>query len=140
MGTQKNKAAVAWLVTVLLERDKAYSPGEIDLLIRDSIRPGVLLDPQYAPDHIRLAMVENGFVVRDAAGTTYRIHPRLQLPNENESMYRRLNEESLNANPMDMIRCPMCAESFIASAVVLHFLRQHRLAGKWESLLDSYGR
>jgi hypothetical protein len=140
MGTHKNKSEVAWLVTLLLERDRSYSAKEIDDVIRASIRPDLLSDPQYAPDHIRLAMVENQFVERDSAGTAYRVHPGILLPNENEHVYRQLQLEALQAKPSDVMACPICDSPYKASTVVGHYLRTHRLAGVWESLMDSYAR
>lgn len=140
MATQKKKAEVAWLMTILLERGKSYAPAELDRLIRDSIRSDLLVDPKFAPDHIRLAMLQHQFLERDATGMAYRVHPEVMLPNENEQLFRKLHEDSLKINPQDMLRCPFCGESHRASGVVNHFARRHRLAGQWELLMERYAR
>jgi len=141
MGTHKNKSEIAWLVTLLLERGKSYSARAIDDLIRESIRAELLHNPQFAPDHIRLAMIENGLIERDAAGTSYRVHSSVLLPHENERVYQELIEKSrIVSSSSERICCPVCDAAFPPAVVVGHFLRKHRLAGLWESLMDTYAQ
>lgn len=142
MGTWLKKRELAWLTASLLERDRWYSSSEIDGLIRNEIKPEILVDA-LAVDHIRAAMIEHGFAERDAAThSKYRIVAGFQLPEENEALRLTLLNSALAAQEAgEPLECPVCGRAILTEwSLFDHFARWHDLKNYWQSLIDQYCR
>jgi hypothetical protein len=130
------KQALAYLVAVMLDRGRTYTATEIDRAVRDAIHPRWLTDPRFAPDHIRLAMIENGFMERDGGGDVYRLAASFEAAGDMVNIAARARELA-NASSA-RVSCPGCGYVCVPVSLPGHVEGCHGLQ-KWLALVDKYG-
>ena len=137
IGSQK-KRDIAMVIASFLNRHEKYSAESIENIIVDNVRPSVLSQRGYAPDHIRRAMIENGYIERD--------------PQTNESWVAsgfrgfddthrdRINKltDKLNSQPDKVGQCPECKIELKMAALLNHYLKKHAAAERWEQIVELY--
>jgi hypothetical protein len=137
----KLKQEIAWLIAGQMDRKQSYTALEIEQLVRTSIRPNFLTEPSRAPDHIRVAMVEAGYITRDDAGATYRVSDCFAGPKELEERERALlrsaNEISVQYG---VVACPECGHEMQAPTLFGHCQRWHCWSKLWSLRVEKYGR
>ena len=130
------KRELAYLVTVLLVRGRAYKTAEIDQVIRDAIHARWLTDPRLAPDHIRLAMIEGGLVERDAGGDGYRLAAGFVAADDMIAIATRARELSYAASTW--VSCPACKHVCVPISLPSHVEACHGTR-RWLELADKFG-
>jgi hypothetical protein len=134
----KRKREVAMMITSFLDQTKRYSAKEIERFISENVRPVILEIPGMAPDHIRRAMIENGYVERDEiSNETWVASSFVGYKDRN---CRRLKElEAKQATEPDSLApCPECGRSMTINKLLKHYRRQHSQTEEWERLLEEY--
>ena len=135
------KRDIAWVVSGQLGRAQAYSAADIDQLVREVIRDEYLDNPLLAPDHIRVAMVEVGYLTRDVAGGGYRVAEGFLGPEEEAERERNLLLEAGRIGVRGgVINCPVCGVRLGATALVGHCQRMHNWSARWPRLVEKYCR
>jgi hypothetical protein len=136
-----SKQSIAWLIAGLLDRTQSYTAADIDRLIRTTIRGEYLSNPLLAPDHIRVAMVEAGYLIRDPAGVAYRVAEAFvgpeQLAERERALLRFVSELDV---PSDVVVCPACGSRMGATSLLGHCQREHRWSARWPILVEKYCR
>jgi len=136
-----SKRDIAWLVAGQLDRARTYTAAGIDQLIRGTIRDEYLGTPPLAPDHIRVAMVEAGYVTRDPAGAGYRVAEGFVGPEEEAERERALLlAVGELATQNDVVVCPACGNRFGATSLLGHCQRSHNWSVRWPRLVEKYCR
>ena len=140
-GMPRLKQVLAWLTAGQLDRGREYKESEIDRLVRSALRPEILADPTMSADHLRVAMVEAGYVSRDPLGSSYRVAESYAGPADLEKRERELQLlGSRLAWETRMVRCPICGKELIANQLAGHCQAKH-CAGEWcLKLYEAYGR
>jgi hypothetical protein len=135
------KGNIAWLIADLLDRTQSYTAADIDRLIRTTIRGEYLSNPSLAPDHIRVAMVEAGYLIRDPAGVAYRVAEQFvgpeQLAERERALLRFASELDVQS---DIVVCPMCGTRMGATSLLGHCQRSHHWSALWPKLVEKYCR
>ena len=136
-----SKRDIAWLVAGQLDRAQAYTAADIDRLIRLTIRDEYLRQPPLAPDHIRVAMVEAGYLTRDPAGAAYRVADGFAGPEEEAERERALLQAAgeLGASG-GVVACPACGNRLGATSLLGHCQRSHPWSARWPRLVETYCR
>jgi hypothetical protein len=132
------KLQVAYFVAGLLGRDRTYTAPEIERLVREQVQAKWLTDPQFAPDHIRMAMLEQGLIDRDDAGRAYWLTKSFFAPVDGEEMLnavRRLMAE----HPGELLNCPACGLPVGATSLLVHFAKHHS-SEVWLELVKKFAR
>jgi hypothetical protein len=136
-----SKRDIAWLIASVLDRTQPYTAADIERLIRTTIRQEYLNNPMLAPDHIRVAMVEAGFVTRDSAGAAYRVSDDFVGPEEIAERERALLTAAGELGVQgDVVVCPACGTRVGATSLLGHCQRWHDSSGRWPTLVERYCR
>ena len=137
IGSQK-KRDIAMAIVLFLDRDKKYSAQSIERIIVDNVRPVILAQQGFAPDHIRRAMIENGYVERDPATNETWIAPDfVGLEDTHQLRITRLRNQ-LHTDPESSGRCPECSIELKVATLLNHYLKKHAATERWEQILDQY--
>ncbi len=67
------KKRIAYLLTAFLEPDRGYSEDEINAFIKSNTKATLRSDSRLDIDHLRVGMLENGFLEREPDGSEYRV-------------------------------------------------------------------
>jgi hypothetical protein len=136
-----SKRSIAWLIAGLLDRTQTYRPADIDRLIQTTIRGEYLSNTSLVPDHIRVAMVEAGYLIRDPAGETYQVAEAFvdpeQLAERDQELLRFAGELHMQS---DVVSCPACGSRMGATSLLGHCQRSHRWSDRWPKLVEKYCR
>jgi hypothetical protein len=154
IGSQK-KRDIAYVIASLLDRDRKYSHSEIEQLVRDNVRPIILEIPGLAADHIRLSMIECGFVHRDAKTNQTWVSPDFTLHRDAKTnqtwvspdftrdhdhharISKQLELQSENY-PNQEFDCPECNLRLRARPLFTHYVKKHAGKERWEEIVDAY--
>jgi hypothetical protein len=100
-----------------------------------------LCNTSLAPDHIRVAMVEAGYLIRDPAGGAYRVAEAFvgpeQLAERERALLRFASELDVQS---DVVVCPACGSRMGATSLLGHCQRSHRWSARWPKLVEKYCR
>jgi len=136
IGT-KQKVEIAFLVVSFLDATRLYQDGEIDEFIARNVKSEILQRRGYSIDHLRRAMVDNGFLQRQPDGSRYWVNETFQGPDEQEqAKTTALNVLALT--PQKKVICPYCNQQFSQTVILQHYLKKHSLRGYWQKRLDQY--
>jgi len=67
------KVQIACVLTSFLDPGEVYDEGQINAFIENNTKAQTRSNPRLDVDHIRLAMLEHGFLERNPRGTEYRV-------------------------------------------------------------------
>ncbi len=135
------KRDIAWLVAGQLDRSRTYTEVEIDRLVRGTIREEFFVNPSLAPDHIRVAMVEAGYVNRDSAGVAYWVTEGFVGPEEEAERERALLRAASEVDAQcGLVVCPACGLQMGATSLLGHCQRWHNWSDRWLRLIEKYSR
>ena len=109
-----------------LARDRAYTKEELERFILDTVDEATFEDPAMTVDHLRMEMIDRGFVVRNLDGTNYKLADRFVDPNESDEInLTRLEANALSAQQSGWYGCPFCRQEFKPNTFVRHYVRVH---------------
>ena len=131
-----SKQEIVYFIAGILERGRLYSAKEISELILFSVHPRHLTDPRLAPDHLRLALVEDGFAVRDALASGYWLSDRYFGPSDEAELVLKVRE-LLNGDTDETIRCPACGKTTGIASLLGHVQSEHGSV-HWLRLVPKY--
>jgi hypothetical protein len=134
LGPRK-KIEIAWVLASLLDRNHRYTAEEIDTCVRQVVKPHVLDDPACQPSHIRLAMIENGFLERDPEGKSYSV--RATFADAYGELGRQLSLRSPDSAQRKMA-CPECGRLLACSGMHEHYLKHHVNLQQVNEILTKY--
>lgn len=134
----KKKREIAFVLVSFLDKKRRYSAHEIEYIVRQSVKAQVLNQPGLAPDHIRRAMIENGYVRRDPI--TNQTWVSETFSGVGTLRTARLRELSARAesSPEETSPCPLCGEVLKAPALLKHYSKKHSADEEWKNTLDAY--
>lgn len=107
------KGQIAYVLTTFLERNRTYSEGEIDAFIRNNTKAITRSDPHLDVDHLRLAMLESGFLKREPDCSEYRVAEDFSSPWD------------WNREPAREYHCPFCGYVCRGTQVPIHLSKYH---------------
>lgn len=126
MPGHSDKYFLAYYLADQLEVGRKYGRAEVEQLIASRVDPSTYADPTMALDHIRMAMVDNKFVLRDTSGSTYWVSERFVKPLDPVKLnFERLTCHSPSSAGDDSHVCEHCGQQFDGVGLVRHFIRQH---------------
>jgi hypothetical protein len=137
IGSQK-KRDIAYVIASLLDRDRKYSHSEIEQLVRDNVRPIILEIPGLAADHIRLSMIECGFVHRDAKTNQTWVSPDFTRDHDHHARISKQLELQSENYPNQEFDCPECNLRLRARPLFTHYVKKHAGKERWEEIVDAY--
>ena len=137
IGSQK-KRDIAYVIASLLDRDRKYSHSEIEQLVRDNVRPIILEIPGLAADHIRLSMIECGFVHRDAKTYLTWVSPDFTRDHDHHARISKQLELQSENYPNQEFDCPVCNLRLRARPLFTHYVKKHAGKERWEEIVDAY--
>ena len=137
IGSQK-KRDIAYVIASLLDRDRKYSHSEIEQLVRDNVRPIILEIPGLAADHIRLSMIECGFVHRDAKTNLTWVSPDFTRDHDHHARISKQLELQSENYPNQEFDCPECNLRLRARPLFTHYVKKHAGKERWEEIVDAY--
>ena len=137
IGSQK-KRDIAYVVASLLERERLYSHKDVEQLIRENVRPVVLEIPGLAADHIRLSMIECGFVDRDARTNQIWVSPDFTRDHDHNALVSKQLELQAVNYPNLEFECPACKLRLRAGPLFTHYKKKHAGRERWEEIVDAY--
>jgi hypothetical protein len=117
----KKRIGIAWIFASLLDRGKQFTANDIETGLRQVVKSQVLEDPVCSPDHIRVAMVENGFLNRDEQGRSYRVAENFI---DYFGDFSRLLSQSVGLSN-EMIVCAICTRPVEGRGMQEHILKLH---------------
>jgi len=132
-----SKPELAYFIAGLMERRRVYSAEEISNLILSSVHPRFFLDPRLAPDHLRLALVENGFAARDATGATYWLSDCYFGPTDEAGLVAK-TRELMGSVSEETVQCPACGKTSGTTSLLSHVRSEHGSI-RWLRLMQEYG-
>ena len=140
IGAQKKRDIALVVVTLLLDRHEKYSAESIEEIIKENVRPSVLVRRGYAPDHIRRAMIENGYVERDPITNETSVAPNFVGFEDTHRQRIADLTGKMNSQPHAKGRCPECNIELKTAALLNHYLKKHAAAERWEQIVEeSFG-
>jgi hypothetical protein len=134
----KKKRDIALVLTSFLERGRKYSAQEIEQFIRNNVKPIVLERTGFAPDHIRRAMIENGYVERDGVTNETWVADTFQGPFEIHTPRLALLKDLECSPPETKLACPECGKVMRANTLYAHYKKRHAIPEWWEEVFDRY--
>jgi len=154
MQINQRKADLVRLLVAFLDRDKSFTKDEIERYVRGNVKTEVLEEPGFSVDHLRVAMIDTGFMVRERDGTGYRVAESYLPPEEVDKrviqkmadMLARMSERNAReaaatddglSRQFSEIRCEVCGATMHYSRYMKHCLKRHPTSPKWDELLDS---
>ena len=117
----KKRIQIAWIFASLLDRTKQYTASEIETGLRQILNRQVFDDPVCSPDHIRVAMIENGFLERDEQGKSYRVPENFF---DAFGDFGRLLSQAIDSG-QERIGCPICEKAVTRGGLQVHILNNH---------------
>jgi hypothetical protein len=135
IGSQR-KRDIATVITSLLDRDMRYSASSIEHLITTNVRHAVLTQRGLAADHIRRAMIENGYVIRDAKTNETWVSPDFVGISAIHAPRLEKLKNQLELDPDSKDACPECGVKLKMAALLNHYMKKHAGTEKWERIVD----
>ena len=132
-----SKQELVYFVAGLLDRGRTYTAAEVVAVIRGSVNPRLLADPRLAPDHLRLALVEDGLVERDPLAATYWRSNKYFGPSDEADLVGKVRE-MMEAQSVDSVQCPACGNWSGVATILCHVQVEHGSV-RWLGLLPKYG-
>ena len=119
------KGRIAYVLTAFLEKGRAYSEREINAFIRNNTKASTRSNPHLDVDHLRMAMLENGFLEREPDGSEYRVSASYAYPWDWQEDAAR-----------DYC-CPFCGFVCHGAQVPIHLQKYHNIDEIIERLLGA---
>lgn len=140
-GLPRSKQDIAWLVVGLLARGQAYTALEIDCLTTRTIRPNWLTEPAFAADHIRIAMMDASYLMRNGVADSYWVADNFMGPADLENRQAELLRFARELPATNELQaCPACGKLIGAHWMFGHCQNSHRLTEYWGPLTEIYCR
>lgn len=135
MLAHSNKYLLAYYLADQLDPERKYRKEEIEQFIASRVDPTTYDDPTMALDHIRMAMVDNQFLIRDSDGSHYWVSELFVKPLD----LVKINFEKLTRRQRSGVRdnlsvCELCRQRFKGIGLTRHFVRHHTYSGKMEKI------
>jgi len=111
------KGKIVYLLTAFLDRDRDYTGREINAFIKNNTPASLRSNSGFDVDHLRISMMENGFITRDADGSRYRV--ALDYSSPWEWLERAVPD------PAQKYECPLCGGLFRGTQVLNHMHKVH---------------
>lgn len=137
VGT-KQKVEIAFLLVAFLDSRKRYKDDEINEFIVRSVKRAILGRQGYSVDHLRRAMIDNGFLKRKADGSRYWVNSTFRGPDEQEEDKTGALDLLCRLTPNEKVSCPYCKRTFSATVLLPHYLKKHSLRKYWQGRLNKY--
>ena len=137
IGKQK-KYDIAYILATFLDRDERYTSRSIEKYVRENVKWEILEDPCYTPDHLRVAMVDNGFLIRDAATDEYWVAEDFEGAHDVFANRIAEYQQIMSDDPDSRFRCSFCGKALKGKALLNHFLKKHEKKEYWETTIESY--
>lgn len=126
------------VIAMLLDPDRRYSSREIEDLISKNVRSSVLEQRGFAPDHIRRAMIENGYAERDEiTNETWIAKTFTGIPDVHGPRIAFLMKR-LDEAPGSTEICPECGRTMKVDALLRHYQKRHAGEEPWEKVVSRY--
>lgn len=125
MNGARDKYEIGLVLAEFLQRGATYSELEIETLVRRRIEPAILAKSGYAPDHLRLALVENGVLERDSNTQRYWVSEEYQgFPGAAQPFWSQLLTCEQD-HPDEKLRCPVCTKQAYPYILLKHYPKSH---------------
>ena len=117
---------MAYLLGSMFEKAKFYSASEVEYIIKISIKKSILKIPNFSPNHLRMAMVDNKIMLRNHKeqywiSETYNGYGLKLFTNTNGI------EEKQIKFPQEKIKCPLCLKRAYPYIILKHFKKEHQI-------------
>jgi hypothetical protein len=134
----KKKREIAMVIASILEPGRRYSATEIERMVSQNVKGAVLAQRGLAPDHIRRAMIENGYVERDAATNETWVASTFEgIQDVHGPRLARLMSQLAEA-PESRGVCPECGSELRIAALLNHYQKKHANGEPWEYIVEQY--
>ena len=134
----KKKREIAMVIASILEPGRRYTAAEIERLISQNVKAVVLAQRGLAPDHIRRAMIENGYVERDATTNETWVAPSFQGIHDIHGPRIATFQQQLRDSPDSHGICPECGRELKIAALLNHYQKKHAHGEAWEPIVEAY--
>ena len=135
MPGHSTKYLLAYYLADQLDAAKKYSKEEIDQLITSQVDPTTYDDPTMALDHIRMAMVDNQFLIRDSDGSRYWVSELFVEPVDPvKKKFEKLIRRQPSVSGENLYICKHCGQQFKGIGLARHFVRHHTHSRQMEKI------
>ena len=135
MTAHSSKYLLAYYLADQLDSAREYSKEEIEQFIASRVDPTTYDDPTMALDHIRMAMVDNCFLIRDSDGRHYRVSEWFVKPLDLvRNNFEKLTRRQRSGGGEYFSVCEHCGEQFKGIGLARHFVRHHTYSKQMEKI------
>jgi hypothetical protein len=135
MTGHSSKYLLAYYLADQLDAARKYSREEIEEFIACQVDPTTYDDPTMALDHIRMAMVDNKFVIRDSHGRRYWVSDFFVKPSDPvEKNFEKLTRRQSSVAGKKFYICGHCGQQFKGIRLARHFVRHHTYSRQMEKI------
>jgi hypothetical protein len=135
MTSHSSKYLLAYYLADQLDAARKYSKQEIEQFIARHVDPTTYDDPTMALDHIRMAMVDNQFLIRDNNGRHYWVSEFFVKPLDPvKKNFERLIRRHSSVGGEKLYICGHCGQEFKGIGLVRHFVRHHTYSRQMEKI------
>ena len=135
---KRRKREIAFILATFLERDQHYSSLEIEAYIQENVKSKILEEPSFALDHLRVAMIDNGFLNRNPTTNEYWVADDFEGAHDSNVSHLARYKQLMTESPNIVFRCEFCGRDVNGKSMLNHFLKRHALVKHWERLIDRY--
>jgi len=135
MPGHSSKYFLAYYLADQLDAARKYSKEEIEQFIASQIDPTTYDDPTMTLDHIRMAMVDNQFLIRGSAGRHYWVSEWFVKPLDlMKKNFEKLTRRQPNVGGDNSYICGHCGQQFKGIGLARHFVRHHTYSRQMEKI------
>jgi hypothetical protein len=134
----RRKRDIAMVIASLLQPGRRYSATEIERMVSQNVKATLLTEPGLAADHIRRAMIENGYVERDATTNETWVAPTFEGVQDVHGPRLAKLMSQLAESPDSHGFCPECGRELRIAALLNHYQKKHAHGEPWESVVEQY--
>lgn len=135
MTGHSSKYLLAYYLADQLDAARKYSKEEIERIIAGQVDSTTYDDPTMALDHIRMAMVDNQFLIRDSDGRRYWLSEFFVKPTDPvEKNFEKLTRHQSSAAGKKFYLCGQCGQQFKGIRLARHFVRHHTYSRQMEKI------
>lgn len=124
MDKLSKKERISELLMCELTRS-SYSKNELDGAILDIIKPELTNIPMFAPDHLRRAMIEFGYMIRDPYTDIFSKKVGFSNLIERHELAQEKINKYINKVPNNKIKCEYCEYESKPVAMLNHYFKKH---------------